>query len=265
MNTKTLFTSLVTPLVNVFALVLLAGCISTTTGPRKPASSDADAAQANAALGLNYMQQGNFELALDKLQRAVKQDPNMVGAQSAIAMLYSRMGDPDLAETHYRRALQLSPADPDLQNNYGVFLCGRGRYEEAESFFLSAAGNGRYRTPEAALTNAGVCARKIRSAEKAEGYFRQALSRNPRFSEALWQMADLSFERGNLLQARAFLQRHMDNAESTPEALWLGIRMEQSLGQDDVARNYAGRLKSEFPTSVQTRLLMELEQDDGSD
>lgn len=252
-------------LVITLSLALLAGCISTTTGPRKPVSSDADAAQANAALGMNYMQQGNYELALEKLQRAVRQDPNMVDAHGTIAMLYSRMGEPDLAEKHYRRALQLKPGDPDLQNNYGVFLCGRDRYEEAEKSFLRAAGNGRYRTPEAALTNAGVCSRKIPSAEKAEGFFRQALSRNPRFSEALWQMADLSFERGNLLQARAFLERHMDNADTTPEALWLGVRMEQSLGHDDVARNYAGRLKSEFPTSVQTRLLMELEHDDGSD
>lgn len=252
-------------LIAMLTLVLLAGCVSTTSGSRKPKASDADAAQANAALGMNYMQQGNFELALDKLQRAVRQDPGMAEAHGAIAMLYSRMGDPDLAENHYKRALQLTPGNPVLQNNYGVFLCGRGRHEEAEKSFLSAAGNARYRTPEAALANAGVCARQIPSAEKAEMFFRQALDRNPRFSEALWQMADLSFERGNLLQARAFLERHMDNANATPEALWLGVRMEQSLGHDDVARNYAGRLKSEFPTSVQTRFLLELENNEGSD
>ncbi|NNF51664.1 MAG: type IV pilus biogenesis/stability protein PilW [Gammaproteobacteria bacterium] len=251
--------------VAIMVLTLLVGCISTTTGPRKPRTSDADAAQANAALGLNYMQQGKLELAMDKLKRALKQDPEMAGAHATIAMLYGRMGDPDFAEKHYRRAMQLSPGDPDLQNNYGVFLCGRDRYEEAENWFLSAAGNGRYRTPEAALTNAGVCARNVPAAEKAEGFFRQALARNPGFSEALWQMADLSFERGNLMQARAFLERHMDNAKATPEALWLGVRMEQSLGHGDVARNYAVRLKTEFPTAVQTRMLLELEQNDGSD
>lgn len=249
----------------VSALVLLAGCIATTTGPRKSKPSDADAAQANAALGLNYMQQGNYELALDKLERALRQDPDMAAAHGTIAILYNRMGDQELAEKHYRRAIQLSPGDPELQNNYGVFLCASQRYVEAEKLFLRAAGNGRYRTPEAALTNAGVCARKQLEAEKAEGFFRQALAKNPRFAEALWQMADLGFERGNLLQARAFLERHMDNASATPEALWLGVRMEQSLGHDDVARNYAGRLKTEFPTSVQTRLLLELEQNDGSD
>lgn len=255
-----------TRLTTIIALaVALAGCISTTTGPNPPKASNADAAQANAALGMNYMRQGNYELALDKLQRAVKQDPNMADAHGTLAMLYGRMGDPDLADKHYRRALQLKPGDPELQNNYGVFLCGRGRYAEAESSFLKAAGNLRYRTPEAALTNAGVCARRIPDAERAENLFRQALARNPGFADALWQMADLSFERGNLLQARAFLERHMDNADATPEALWLGVRMEQSLGHDDVARNYAGRLKTEFPTSVQTRFLLELENNDGSD
>ncbi len=245
--------------------LLLAACISTTTGRVSPTPSDSDAAQANAALGLNYMQQGNYELALEKLQRAISQDPGMAEAHTTIALLYSRLGDPGKSDQHYRKALQLSPGDPLIQNNYGVFLCGQNRFEEAENFFLRAAGNARYRTPEAALTNAGVCARKIPAAEKAEGYFRQAISRNSQFPEALWQMADLSFERGHLLQARAFLERHMDAASATPEALWLGVRMEQSLGHDDVARSYASRLKSEFPASVQTRYLLEMERNDGSE
>ncbi len=247
------------------ALTLLAGCISTTTGPKPPKPSDADAAEANAALGLNYMQQGNYELALQKLQRAIRQDPGMAQAHSTIAMLYGRLGEPEQAEVHYRRALQLSPGDPVIQNNYGVYLCARNRYEEADKFFLRAAGNARYRTPEAALTNAGVCARKIPAPEKAEGYFRQALVRNSSFAEALWQMADLSFERGLLLQARAFLERHMGVASATPEALWLGVRMEQSMGDSTVAEAYANRLKTEFPASVQTRYLLEMERNDGSD
>ncbi len=245
-------------------LVLLAGCVSTTTGKAPPKASDTDAAQANAALGLSYMRQGNYELALEKLQRAVRQDPGMAEAHSTLALLYGRLGEPEQADEHYRKALQLSPGDPVIQNNFGVFLCGQNRYEQAERFFLRAAGNARYRTPEAALTNAGVCARKIPENEKAEGFFRQALARNSRFPEALWQLADLSFERGHLLQARAFLERHMAAASATPEALWLGVRMEQSMGDASVARGYANRLKTEFPASAETRYLLEMERNDGT-
>lgn len=243
---------------------LLTGCITSTSGPARKAPSDADAGQANTSLGLSYMRQGNYELALEKLQRAVQQSPDSPEAHSAIALLYGRLGEALDADRHYRRALQLNPADPDIQNNYGVFLCGQQRYQEAEKFFLRAAENPRYSTPEAAWTNAGVCVRNVPAAEKAEGYFRKALARNPRFPDALWQMADLSFERGHLLQARAFLERRLEAAKAMPDALWLGVRVEQSLGHAEVARDYASRLKSEFPTSVQTRYLLELERNGGS-
>lgn len=248
----------------VVAAALLAGCITSTSGSARKPPSDKDAGLANTSLGLNYMRQGNYELALEKLQRAVQQSPELPEAHSAIALVYGRLGEALDADRHYRRALQLSPADPDIQNNYGVFLCGQKRYDEAEQFFLRAAESPRYRTPEAAWTNAGVCVRNVPAPEKAERYLRMALASNSRFPDALWQMADLSFERGHLMQARAFLERRLEAAAATPDALWLGVRMEQSLGHAEVAQSYAARLKSEFPTSVQTRYLLELEKNGGS-
>ncbi len=249
----------------IFLTLLLSACITSTSGPARKPASDLDAARANTSLGLNYMRQGNYELALEKLRRAVDQGPELAEAHSAIALVYGRLGESLDADRHYRRALQLSPADPDVQNNYGVFLCGQKRYVEAEKFFIKAAENQRYRTPEAAWTNAGVCVRNVPAPEKAENYFRQALSRNPSFPDALWQMADLSFERGHQLQARAFLERRLEAAKASPDALWLGVRLEQSLGHADVAQEYAQRLKTEFPISLQTRYLLELESHGGND
>lgn len=249
----------------IILTMLLSACITSTSGPARTPPSDRDAARANTSLGLNYMRQGNYELAMEKLRRAIDQEPDLPEAHAAIALVYGRLGESLDADRHYRKALQLAPADPDIQNNYGVFLCGQKRYAEADKFFLRAAENPRYRTPEAAWTNAGVCVRNVPAPEKAETYFRQALARNPGFPDALWQMADLSFERGHQLQARAFLERRLGAGEASPEALWLGVRLEHSLGHAGVAKEYAQRLKTEFPTSVQTRYLLELESNGGTD
>jgi type IV pilus assembly protein PilF len=118
-----------------------------------------DAAIYNTQLGINYMHQGELAVSKDKLDRAVKQDPDYAPAHSARAMLYDRLGNPEVADDEFRTALRLAPHDPDMINNYAVYLCQNGRTDEGVKRFKEAAGNALYRTPEAAYTNAGVCLR----------------------------------------------------------------------------------------------------------
>src|SRR5690606_30779618 len=121
-----------------------------------------------------------------------------------------------------RRATQLEPSNPAAANSYAVFLCRQGNWRQAEPYFRRAVENPRYPTPAAALTNAGVCARDAgNDLEAAEQYFRAALSRNPSFPDALYNMMDLSYRAENYLQARAFLQRYMDASQPTSAVLWL--------------------------------------------
>jgi type IV pilus assembly protein PilF len=117
-----------------------------------------------------------------------------------------------------------------------------------------------YKTPEFAYTNAGVCALKIPDVAKAEEYFRQALKINPRFGDALFEMAQLNFNRTNYLPARAYLQRHMEVSQRTSASLWLGIRIERALGDTATADIYAKLLKTDFPNSKETELLLNPEQ-----
>ena len=51
-----------------------------------------DAASINVQLGLAYLQQGNVELARDKLERALSQNPKNPAVQTAVASLYDRLG-----------------------------------------------------------------------------------------------------------------------------------------------------------------------------
>ena len=241
----------------VFLAVFLSGCVTSQTTSFE--SSDEDAARVNATLGWRYMQQGNYDLAMEKLQKALSQDSNSKDAHNAIALLYDRLGDNKAADKHYRLALKNSANDPVVLNLYGVFLCRHERFSEAEEKFLIAAKNRTYRTPEAAYANAGVCARSIPDLEKAEGFFRESLRLNTRYQQALWQMADLSFEKQRYLQSRAFLQRFMTQSKPTAEALWLGVRVERALGQNELADEYAQTLKRDFPTSLETRKLLEVE------
>ena len=131
-------------------------------------SERAEAARVHTELGQKYMQQGKLEIALDNLNKALAYDPDYANAHTVIAVLYERIGDVKQAEEHYRRAAQIKSKGGNELNNYGVFLCKIGRYQEATGYFDRAVADPFYRTPEVALTNAGTCLLKA-AAPSASG------------------------------------------------------------------------------------------------
>jgi type IV pilus assembly protein PilF len=250
----------------ILALVVALACSACVTDgvkEKKPEPSMQEASDANLRLGAAYLRQGDLELAISKLQKAVDLNPKSAQAHATLALAYERLGLAEDADDHYLRAIRLTSNDAVIDNMYGAYLCRNGKLEQAERYLLKAATNPRYRTPEAAYTNAGICAQRAEQLDRAEEYFRAALQINPRYVAALWQMAELSHLRDRDLQARAFLQRLSATAALPPNALWLGLRVERRLGDREAADRYAQRLKSEFPDSRETAQLLELERDGG--
>lgn len=237
----------------LFCLLLvlgLAACASTSG----KASNMAEAARLNTKLGVDYAQQGEYALALDKLKRAVVQDETNADAHSGLAFVYQRLGDAKLAEKHYRLALALDRSNPALKNNFGVFLCANEQSAEAERYLVEAAQSQLYATPAAAWTNAGVCI-KARDLSRAEGYFREALRVAPDYPEALAQMALVAFARQDYLRTRAFLQRYDLLKRPNPELLYAGARAETALGDFAAAELYNTQLLQQFPQSSEAATL----------
>lgn len=238
------------------ATLVLAACAGSGT-PR--GTGGESPAQINARLGLNYMQQGNYEVAMEKLERALEQDPNLVEGHHYLAELYRTLRNDDKAEQHYRRALRLAPNDGSLQNNYAVFLCDRGRYGDAEERFVRAARTSGYQRADEAYQNAATCMMRIPDPERAKLHLRQALDVNPLLPSALFQMATLSFDTGEALPARAFLQRFEAVSRHSAQSLWLGVRIERTLDNAPAAADYARQLREQFPRAEETARLRELE------
>ena len=134
-------------------------------------------------LGAGYVRQGNCTLAIERLRRALAQNPRLVEAHSTIAIAYDQIGSLEEAETHYLRATQLDPSSGGAANSYAVFLCNRqNRWTDAEPYFRRAAGDPNYPTPEAALTNAGVCARDAGPGQGGHGEFPRRARAQSQFS-----------------------------------------------------------------------------------
>jgi type IV pilus assembly protein PilF len=238
--------------------LLLAACVTTTSGRVTSSPSGADAAQYNLQLGVGYLRQGNLEAAKDRLERAIEQDPGLATAHSALGLVYERLEDLDGAERQYRRAATLAPDDPDAQNALGVFLCSkRGKPAEALRVFDRAIAIPLSRknvNRAVLLTNAGTCA-KYTDLPRAEAYLRRALAEDPKYADALLQLAEVTLATDSGLAARAFLERNLAVAGPSPGALLLGYRIESRLGDAAAASAYAERLRREFPTATEIRIL----------
>jgi len=236
------------------ALVSLTACtLGGGTKPTEHVAADPKAAEINMRLGLNYMQRGDYEVALEKLQKALQQDPNLPSAHNTIALLYQRLNETEEAEEHFKQAVRRAPDYSEAQNNYGVFLCQQQRYKEAEQRFLKALDNPLYSSPAEAIENAGVCVSRIPELEQAELYFRQALQINPNLSKSLLQMAKISFEKNDFLQARAYIERYQAVSRWTSQSLLLAIKTENQLNDQDAVSSYSLLLRARFPDSDETQ------------
>lgn len=235
---------------------LLAACVSTTTNAPKEVD-DREAARQYYQLGARYFKNGNYQLARDRLERAVKLDRNLAIAHSVLALTYERLDNSRLAAEHHEKAVRAAPRDHVVRNAYAVWLCGQKRYDDAVSHFERAAGSPDNNDPEVTLTNAGVCLATSADLDGAERYLRRALQENPAYGEALIQASLVMYRKQEFLQARAFLQRYLAANKPTAEVLFLAVQIERSLGDDRARTDYENQLLREFPNSIEARQVLQ--------
>jgi len=230
----------------------IAGAVAQTAGGERAAPSDPRTrARIHTELGGLYLQAGNLAVALDELAIAIDADRGFYQAFSVRGLVYSQLKEYGKADADFRRALDLAPNDPEVNNNYGWYLCETGKERQSIAYFLNALKSPLYETPERAYTNAGSCALKAGDLDAAQTYLLQAvqLSRDGAVVARL-QLARLFYRRGILEESRIYLNDALKMMEPpTAEALWLGVRLERRLGNRLAEGSYAAQLRSRYPTS----------------
>ena len=232
--------------------VYLAAC-SNNSGFKK--ASPQVTAATNMQLAIEYMKLGKLASSRDFIEQALKEDPENPDVQITAGIIYERLTDMPRAERAYSTGYRLGRKDPNIQNNYAGFLCRTGKAAAGEKLFAEVALSPLYQTPEVALVNAGVCAWGTGDIVDAERYFTRALAIRPNMPEAMLQLGNIAFDRGDAAQARIVVQRYLAVNAPTPELLWLGFRAERKLGDATAAAGYARRVQTEFPDSEQAQLM----------
>ena len=244
------------------AMWLLAGCVAQPTdGGSGVTGSPVDSesrqrARAFTDLAGAYFNRAQYKTALDELRKAITADNQFGPAYNVYGLIYMELAEDKLAEENFRRAIELDRNDSESRNNFGWFLCARGRYDEGLDQFSTAIRNPLYARPEQAMSNAGLCAEKKGDLALAEANLTKSLKLQPDNANTILKMAGLYFRQNRLMEAQRLLGRHAELAPATAESLWLGVRLERKLGDRAQEAAYGLQLRKRFADSNEARLLL---------
>ncbi len=245
-------------------LALAAGC--TTQPPNSSTGVDTgvivgevgdprNRARIHTELAAAYYSRGSMAVALEELRTAAAADPTYPSTYSMFGLVYMQLRETKLAQQNFEHGLELSPNDPDINHNYGWFLCQTGHETESIRYFQRAIANPLYPTPWRSYTAAGVCSMRKDKLKDAEQYFRRALKLLPNEPTALLQMGEIRYREGNMNEALKYVSRFNAMVEPTAESLWLALRVERKLGERLAEAKLASQLRYRFPGSRESQAL----------
>lgn len=249
---------------------VLAACTTTTVtnssgdvvskGPERAVASavTADArtrARARVDLAAGYYRTGQMAVALEEARRATAIDPNYAEAYGLLGLIYMDMDDRREAEDNFQRALRLDPASSELANNYGWFLCQGGRETDALPYFERALRDPLYATPARAAQNAGACLMKRRDFAGAERYLRRSFELDASNAGTKFLLSRAYLATQQVDRATFYYNLLAKSVESTPETLWLGVRIARANGDLRTESQLARELRERFPRSPEVAAL----------
>ena len=214
-------------------------------------------AKAHTDLGFEYLSQNQLGTALQEAKVALKDDGNYTPAYNLLALVNMSLGENKAAEDAFQHALQLSPSDPEISNNYGWFLCRTKRERDAFAYFDTALRNPLYQTPIVALANTAECAMQIGQYAQAESAAKRALELNPDYARALFIMANLKYQQKQYEAARFYVGEVHRVVEPSAASAWLALRIARATGNREDEARYMSLLKKKFSDSNEYRLMSE--------
>lgn len=245
-----------------FALALVA-CVTEQNGhpvskqnpmPTDPKEIDR-LARIHMELAGGYFARGQTNDALDEVKQALAIKPDLPAGYDLRGLIFAAMNDTDRADESFHRALQLAPRDPDIHHNYGWYLCQRGRYAEADAEFSQALAEPTYRGTSRTMLAQGVCQVRAGRLEEAEHTLSRAYELDPANPSTAVNLAEVLYRRAEYERALFYARRVNTKDELvTAQTLWLAMRIEHKLGQEQQVQDTGARLRQKFPQSREALL-----------
>lgn len=247
-----------------FVLAGCAGAPATQVASEQAVSQQAattevrNRAKIHTELGSLYLQDQRLGVALDEARIALAADPSYAPAYNLLGLVHMFLAENGPAEENFQRALRLAPQDPEINNNYGWFLCQSGREQQSIAHFMVAVKNPLYSTPGRPLTNLGICHLRLKDDKAAEEHFVRALrADNGANPQALYGLGDIYYRNARYDEARRALGDLHKLVEPNAQSTWLALLIERKIGDRDGEARQIATLRRKFQGSPEYQKLMQ--------
>jgi type IV pilus assembly protein PilF len=238
-------------------LSLISGCTSSIskTGTQVDiltASDETDGqkrAKIRLELALGYLEQGQVTIALDEVKQAITADPASADAHNLRGLIYMRLNDLNLARDSYVRALALNPRDGNILHNIGWLSCQETRYTESIAYFDKALSSSGYAGQAKTSLAKGICQLRMGDKTQAELSFQRSFELDAGNPISMFNLANLLFQRDELIRAQFYIRRLNTSDFANAGSIWLAIKIEKRLGNNDGVLQLGDRLKKRFSGS----------------
>lgn len=237
-------------------LSLLTACAGNASKPQGGERAH-NSAKVHTELAGLYFERDQMGIALSEIELALKADSQYAPAYNVRGLIHMSLREEKEADEDFQQSLRLDKSDSETHNNYGWFLCQRGRENESIPHFMAAVKNPLYATPERAYLNAGLCMQKVGKNQDAMDFLQRALRLQHDQPQALLALAEVSFAEGDAPAARRYFQAFAQKTENlTAAQLWLAVRIERRTGDGNAEASYGLQLRKMYPDARETQLLL---------
>ncbi len=243
-------------IVTLLMLLFSTGCVTTVEGPYTSKASSSKATEQYVQLGLAYYQNRDYDLAIQKLGRALEIEPENSTALAALGLVYQAQSEPKYAEDQFKAALKYDPNYTRGRTYYGAFLFQQGRLEESLRQFSLASEDVRYEARPQIFSNLGLVNKKLGKVKPAIDAYEKSLTLRRDQPNVQLSLATLHFQNGDKNRADRYYQAYRENvrignARHTPQSLALGIGIARSKNDVNEEASLMLLLKNIYPESAE--------------
>ncbi len=267
MTTRTVPAALISVWLGLVTVLLvgggLTGCAVNGTSASAPHESFTDSDEPESRkratnrlkLAVLYFQDGKNNFALDEVKQAIQIDPNWFEPYGMRGVIYMQTSEFAPAELSFQKALSINPNASDIKHNYGVLLCKMKRHPDAVKWFNAALADPGYGQRAKTWQEMANCQLAMGQKAEAEASFMHSYELDAGNAVTGFQLANLLFQRGELVRAQFYARRVNNGERASAESLWLGIKIERSLGSTDAQSQLESQLRKRFAQSPQVLAL----------